>query len=83
MLKRIIKLIGEGFCNENEIAQQLGMEPSAVEGALEELCMKGYLKLEGGCPGRGDSCASCPSMVEEDNLGKVYLLTEKGKKLLT
>ena len=83
MLKRIISLINRGFCDERTIAQELGMEPGALERALEELCMKGYLKVEGGeCPGGAGMCASCPNMREDANLGRVFVLTEKGRKLV-
>ncbi|MFH1448282.1 MAG: hypothetical protein ABIG39_05450 [Candidatus Micrarchaeota archaeon] len=84
MLKRILELINQGFCSENELAVELGMERSALGGALEELCMKGYLKIEGGgCPGEGAMCAACPVMKEDANLGRTYVLTEKGKKLIS
>lgn len=84
MLKRILELIGQGFSGENELARELGMERSALKGALEELCMKGYLKIEGGgCEGRGDMCAACPVMKEDANLGRVYTLTGKGRALIS
>lgn len=84
MMRGVLELMNQGFSDENNLAVELGMERSALEGALGELCMKGYLKIEGsGCLGKRMMCAACPVTKDDANLERTCVLTEKGKKLIS
>ena len=80
MIKRALREICEGKTIA-EIAEDLGMEYSALIAMLEHLVKMGYL-IKGKKENTGP-CASCPlqNVCSRRNY-TVYFLTDKGKKLV-
>jgi hypothetical protein len=80
MLKKLLMMVSEGFNEERELAHQLNMDEAEVSRELDDLCRKGYLKVSECSP--KNMCAAGPNLREDAGVGRKFLLTEKGKKLI-
>ena len=60
MLQEILRIIrgSQGVISVRALAQQLGAEPSAVEGKLQQLVHMGKLRYDSG-HAEGESCVTC------------------------
>lgn len=80
MLKKILLMVSEGFDRERELSHQLAMDEKELKTELEEMCRMGYLKVaETSAKGM---CAAGPNMREDAGIGRRFILTQKGKKLI-
>ena len=79
MLKKTLILIAEGFNVEKELARELGVSEEELLPQLEDFCRKGYLKMSEEDTGM---CVAGPNLKEDAGIGRIFSLTEKGKKLI-
>ena len=83
MLKKILAEIQRGNSDLRQIAETLGMQPSAVQEAIDTLVKGSYLEMElGGGASAESVCKSCPLARKCSSFGKTVVLTEKGMKLI-
>gem|GEM_PF-4592571 len=85
MLIETLRLIKGGISGRMELANKLNIHESALGDILSLLTRKGYLtSIEPSeCP--PPTCATCSvrkACSSKTFLGKMYLVTEKGRKLL-
>jgi hypothetical protein len=85
MLKNILKtLLTQRVAHTRELAQQLGVQPSALEDMLQLLVRRGLLRL-GDCdtPADDPHCSGCPAhagCATTSDSGRAYYVTDKGKR---
>ena len=86
MIKEVLRAIhGGGLLSKGEIADQAGVQESTLENILSMLSSKGYLKTVESSIDLPISCISCPIRVgcmTKVQTGNIYIITEKGTKLL-
>jgi predicted transcriptional regulator len=83
MLKKILLFVDEGFCSEEELALELGMEREELEREVEELCRLGYLRVEqDGDAKKAKMCRAGLNLRDDAGVGRRLALTEKGKKVI-
>ena len=79
MLEILLRRVAEaGTASSAQLAQELGVSPALLRGALDELVRHGYLQaLIAGC---GEPCDSCPAPAAclYTNAPRVWSLTAKG-----
>jgi hypothetical protein len=83
MLKDLLRAIDSGHVSRKEdIAAGMGTEVSAVEGMIDFLVKKEYLKVtESGPATEKCNCGHCGIKGYCAGPGRTYVVTEKGKKL--
>jgi DNA-binding MarR family transcriptional regulator len=85
-LKKMLEYISDkGYIKVDEISQQFGVPKSSVEHAFQELLRKEYIRVLHS-EDEKITCASCPlkNVCCRESKGiKYYVLTEKGKELLS
>lgn len=83
MLEKLLELLRQGSVHTYaELAGKLGVSESLLEGMLEDLQRRGYLKLVSRqCPGHCQGC-SLESICAVGGQGRIWALTEKGAQLL-
>jgi hypothetical protein len=80
MLRKILEQIDKGAGGPKAIAQNLGMQESAVENGIELLVGKGYLERLASCPKDLPKCAACP--LSGKSLPVFLCITKKGLDFL-
>jgi DNA-binding MarR family transcriptional regulator len=86
-LKKMLEYISDkGYVKVDEISQQFGVPKSFVEHAFQELLRKEYIRVLHS-EDEKITCASCPlknvCYIGKSKGIKYYVLTEKGKELLS
>jgi len=83
MLKDVLKAIDSGKVSRKEdLAALVDMDASAVDGMLDFLVKREYLKVsEAALPTCGSSCGHCGRHSSCAPGNKTYVVTEKGKRL--
>ena len=86
-MKKMLEYISDkGYVKVDEISQQFGVPKSFVEHAFQELLRKEYIRVLHS-EDKKITCASCPLKnvcCKGESKGiKYYVLTEKGKELLS
>jgi len=81
VLEQLLKAIGEGGVHsQSELARSLGVGEDLLAQMVEDLVRMGYLKPVGGNCTSG--CSDCPmgDLCAIGGQGKVWTLTEKGRR---
>jgi predicted ArsR family transcriptional regulator len=80
MLKEVLRAIEKGEVSKKEdLAERVGVSVSAIEGALDFLVKRGYLKVTDGTLAAKCDCGHCGKQGFCFDSGKTYVVTEKGK----
>ncbi len=86
MIKEVLKAIhGGSFLSKAEIANRAGVQESTLESIFSMLSSKGYLKTFESATDLPIGCIGCPlrgGCMTKAQTGNVYVITEKGTKLL-
>ncbi len=87
ILKKVLATIqSSGLVNASLISQELGIPRSLVEYAIEQLKTNGYIASLGEESHGKSSCRTCllksSCSISQLNPLKLYIVTEKGQKLL-
>jgi hypothetical protein len=83
MLKNVLRAIDSGKVSRKEdIAAETHIEVSAVEGMIDFLVKKEYLKVTDGAQKPAEcNCGHCGIKDYCAGPGRTYVVTEKGKKM--
>ena len=78
MLQQILKILREsdGVVSVGALAQQLGAEPSAVEGMLQQLVHMGKL-TDGRDAENGEDCGSCKGCIGTDDCPLLFFVPRR------
>ena len=78
MLQQILKLIraNEGVVSVRSLAQQLGAEPSAVDGMIQQLVHMGKLKYSSG-HAKEENCGSCKGCTGTDDCPLLFYVPRR------
>jgi hypothetical protein len=78
MLQRILQILreSEGVISVRALAQQLGAEPSAVEGMLQQLVRMGKL-TDGSGQAQGESCSTCRGCSGTDECPLLFFVPKR------
>lgn len=80
MLKEVLKAINSGeVARKEELAAKVGVSVSAIDGILDFLVKRGYLKVTGSAQPAKCDCGHCGTQGFCADSGKTYEVTEKGK----
>jgi len=86
LIRKVLRAMQDShYQSKREVADRVGVQESTLESILSMLSDKGYLHLVNNnreLPARCVGCTNhqgCKSMVQQ---GRVYLITNKGRKLL-
>ena len=86
MIKEVLRAInGGGLPRKRDIADRAGVQESTLESIISMLSSKGYLKTVESASDLPSGCARCPirgGCMIKAQTGNVYVITEKGTKLL-
>ena len=74
----------DGLISKRDVSKKSGVQESTLDRILFLLLSKGYLEIEEKFLDLPRGCMGCPfnSNCMMKNEGEVYLITEKGRKLL-
>lgn len=86
MIREVLRVIyDDGLVSKRDVSKKSGVQESTLDRILSLLLSKGYLEVEEKFLDLPRGCMGCPfnsnCMMKNDD-GKVYLITEKGRKLL-
>ena len=86
MIREVLRVIyDDGLVSKRDVSKKSGFQESTLDRILSLLLSKGYLEIEEKFLDLPRGCMGCPfnmnCMMKNDD-GKVYLITEKGRKLL-
>lgn len=86
MIEEVLELIVDGkMVDKREIAKEVGVQIETLDHIIDLLCQNGYLRLSENSCTHSLSCSGCSmadSCGSSDKLGKVLIVTEKGKQLV-
>jgi len=86
ILRKVLEYISEkGYIKSDEIVQELDISKGLVEHIIQELKKKEYLKVIAPID-EESACTLCPRRAGchiKENIIECYVLTMKGKRLLT
>jgi len=78
MLQQILKILreSEGVISVRSLAQQLGAEPSAVEGMLQQLVHMGKLTYSSS-HAEGETCTTCKGCTGTDDCPLLFAVPKR------